>query len=288
MRRPESLSQWTLCNSGTTNDLTGITYGNGLFPATCYSNQNNDQDSILTSPDGATWTRNLAGSNCKLYGVTYGNGTYVAVGTGITAAGTQNKEVKGVPQSIALQPYGEEAGGAVLTSKDGASWTSISGITDRLFGVAYGNGLFVAVGGARSGLPPNGTSWTGQSLNPGIDLQGICYGNGIFVAAGSEADNAYFDYDDPYLLTSTDGSTWTGIKPASVGQFYGVAYGNGLFVAVGASQSAEHGVRLCSANCTATSPDGSTWTTQQSGTGSVLYGVAYGKSAVRGGGNEYH
>jgi hypothetical protein len=39
-------------------------------------------------------------------------------------------------------------GGTILTSPDGVSWTARASPTGNyLFGVTYGNGLFVAVGG---------------------------------------------------------------------------------------------------------------------------------------------
>jgi hypothetical protein len=96
------------------------------------------------------------------------------------------------------------------------------------------------------------------------------------VAAGYEPDSSYSGYNDPYILTSPDGTTWTSYKTGTMGQLNSVTYGYGLFVAVGASQSGQTDHDYLGADYIATSPDGSTWTTQHSGTGSVLGGVAYG------------
>jgi hypothetical protein len=104
---------WTLRTSGTSNDLYGVTYGNGLFVAV------GEEGTILTSRDGVNWTPRASGTDNSLEGVTYGNGLFVAVG--------------------------EE--GTILTSRDGVNWTErISGTSNDLYGVTYGNGLFVAVG----------------------------------------------------------------------------------------------------------------------------------------------
>jgi len=71
---------------------------------------------------GVTWTPRIVGK--KLNGVAYGkdlngNGLFVAVG----------------------------GGGTILTSPDGITWTlQTSGTSNTLYGIAYGNGRFVAVG----------------------------------------------------------------------------------------------------------------------------------------------
>ena len=64
----------TAQTSGTSNNLIGVTYGNGLFVAVGTSG------TILTSPDGVTWTQRTSGTDDTLRGVTHGNGTFVAVG----------------------------------------------------------------------------------------------------------------------------------------------------------------------------------------------------------------
>ena len=51
--------------SGTSEDLRGITYGNGLFVTVGSSGI------ILTSSDGTTWTSRTSGTSQQLWGVTY-------------------------------------------------------------------------------------------------------------------------------------------------------------------------------------------------------------------------
>jgi len=104
---------WTSRTSGTSNDLYGVTYGNGLFMAV------GRNGTILTSPDGRSWTARASGTSNQLEGVTYGNGLFVAVGPN----------------------------GTILTSPDGVNWTArASGTSNWIEGVTYGNNTFVAVG----------------------------------------------------------------------------------------------------------------------------------------------
>jgi hypothetical protein len=51
--------------------------------------------------------------------------------------------------------------------------------------VAYGNGLFVAVGSRGAILTsPDGVNWTAQTSPTSDDLSAVTYGNGTFVAVG--------------------------------------------------------------------------------------------------------
>jgi hypothetical protein len=79
--------------------------------------------------------------------------------------------------------------GAILTSPDGVSWTvRTSGTSNLLFGVAYGNGLFVAVGMSGTILTsPDGVNWTARTSGTSNSLRGVTYGNGLFVAVGGTA-----------------------------------------------------------------------------------------------------
>jgi len=74
-------------------------------------------------------------------------------------------------------------------SEAGATWTlRVPGFND-LNSVAYGNGLFVAVGGSRDSstilTSRDGVTWTQRVSGTSRDLNGVTYGNGLFVAVGS-------------------------------------------------------------------------------------------------------
>ena len=98
-----------------------------------------------------------------------------------------------------------------------------------IYSVAYGNGVFVAVGagGKIARSTDYGVTWGALIANPfgGNDIRSVAYGNGVFVAAGVGCD----------LARSTDyGVTWGALIANPFGggtTIYSVAYGNGVFVA---------------------------------------------------------
>jgi hypothetical protein len=107
---------------------------------------------------------------------------------------------------------------------------------DVLESVAYGNGLFVGIGGNDVWTSPNGVAWTKRTS--GTNNYQVAYGNSIFVAVGSPGA----------IITSPDGITWTPQISRTTNALRGVAFGNGFFMAVG------YGAPVV------TSPDGTTWT----------------------------
>jgi hypothetical protein len=181
----------------------------------------------------------------SLNGVAFGNGQFVAVG----------------------------ASGVILTSTDGANWVLRAGATNQvvLHAVTYGSNGFVAVGEATSSgnsqpavwVSPDGTSWTSEdvsfaNMTFGHWLLGVTYGGGLYVAVGG-------NYTTNTVWTSPNGAAWTmrdshlsnsGLNPIS-----SVAYGNGMYVAAGA--------------WLITSPDGVTWTQQNSSAWYRLYAMTF-------------
>jgi hypothetical protein len=184
--------------------------------------------------DRMVWQAALP-STSPLSAIAYGNGQFVAVG------GT----------------YGV---GVILASPDGVNWTSRRSSTDLpvLTGIAFGDGLFAAVGGNGSIITsPEGANWTLRTSGTQMAMLTITYGNGLFLALRSDFS----------FLTSADGVNWTAGSSGKSSYLNGVAYGNGLYVAVG-------GTNIL------TSPDGLLWTrrdpriTNESG---GLRGVAFGE-----------
>ena len=108
-----------------------------------------------------------------------------------------------------------------------------------LSSIAYGDGMFVAVGSHSTILTsPDGITWTKRSANvPGIiNFYGISYGKGCFVAVGSLSDLVGFP-SGFLILTSPDGVNWTA-QTSNVPFLLSISYGNGLFIAVGYSKIA--------------------------------------------------
>lgn len=123
--------------------------------------------------------------------------------------------------------------GEFLTSPDGASWTQAFRADEpiSIHDLAYGDGLFVAVGETGDAGAPkqavvltsaDGKAWTLKKLEGAERLWQVTYGNGLFVARGTDA-----------LAVSAGGTDWE-ISPKPTEQVLsGMAYGAGRFVGVG-------------------------------------------------------
>jgi len=178
---------------------------------------------------------------------------------------------------------------------------------DYLYGVTYGKGTFVAVGGDGSNgiivTSFDGATWTAIS-GTFLQLNAVAYGNGTFVAVG----------DHGTILISSDGETWIERTSYSgtTDDLHAIAYGNGTFVVLSDSdtilissdgytwKAKTFTLKGCTLFCfydipheiyygkgkfvspsagftyIYTSPDGVTWTKRNSGTSYGLYGVVYG------------
>src|SRR5262245_34480065 len=79
--------------------------------------------------------------------------------------------------------------GRVLTSANGCKWAEQC-VPCRTFvrGVAYGNSIFVAVGGSYIDVPGviltshDGTNWIRRNCKNKTTLYGVAHGHGLFVA----------------------------------------------------------------------------------------------------------
>ena len=67
--------------------------------------------------------------------------------------------------------------GTILTSSDGSTWTSrTSGITNRNWGVTYGNSTFVAVGVSGTILTSSdATTWTSRTSGTSLKFRRVFY-----------------------------------------------------------------------------------------------------------------
>lgn len=146
-------------------------------------------------------------------------------------------------------------------------WTPATqtGTTANLFDVAFGNGLFVAVGNAGTIVTsPDGDIWTARTsgINPGF--ASIAFGNGAFVAVTLEfAGGQYVST----AVRSTNGIDWTPVD-IGVAAVNRIVFGNGKFVAT-AFSSPNPSVVL-------TSTDGSTWTPHNWPAQTPIYKIASG------------
>jgi hypothetical protein len=131
-----------------------------------------------------------------------------------------------------------------------SSWTALDLGRHNWYGLAFGNGRFVAFANDQINTSTDGVTWNtvkpaGQSAN----INTMTYGAGKFVALTNNSTAGQ-------VATSTDGLNWT-FSAISAAPWYGIAYGNGTFVAINAAQSTP---------MTATAPDGVTWTLRTAAT----------------------
>jgi hypothetical protein len=259
--------------------IDGLTYGttstgSNLFAASLNAEAGYTKYTsyIYCSTNGTFWTSNYGfgsqGSgmvlNAIAYGVVNGSPQFVAVGGSYESGASATSSdlvnwtsASGIaPHELYAVTYGVPnnglsprfvavgASGTTACSTDGMTWTTSNDgdpNENYLEGVAYGNGVFVAVGengsvyysttGSGSWMPATITSPYLASYQE-LYLVSITFADGLFVAATSG------DGGSPYgeggsLFISQDGMNWTETFPPTGEGFNGVGYGDGQFIAVG-------------------------------------------------------
>ena len=143
-----------------------------------------------------------------------------------TSSSTTNSGSLEFNNSDDVKFVGVGINGTILTSDDGVTWsTRNSGVTENLFGVAYGLNKFIAVGNSGTILSSSdGKSWTSKNSGITTDLRKITFGNNRFVAVGG---------NNKVILHSNDGDNWSiSQQDANSNRgYFGVSFGNGNFVA---------------------------------------------------------
>ena len=221
---------WTEQTSGTGNNLSDVTYGQGLYVAVGQSS------TILTSPDGVTWTSRSAPTSMPLIDdIAFANGVFVACG-------------------LATNP--------IIYSADGITWSIGSGPSPATAkGVAYGNSKWVVVAsGAVYISTNNGVSWTTTiSIAALNNVTSLSFANGYFIASTST----------PTLVRSSDGLTWTDVTPSGAGQFVDITFARPYYVALDVTGQiflSEDGTSWTKTR----DADGDTWKTITSGDGMMV------------------
>ncbi|MEM9237177.1 MAG: PKD domain-containing protein, partial [Verrucomicrobiota bacterium] len=161
----DPLSSWVPRTSGTTAALNDIAYGGGVLVAV-----GDSSGTYRSSTDAVTWSGGTLGANIRLKGVVHDGGQFIAAGYDYDFSA----------------PAGWK--GAIYTSPDGSAWTRRHFLAEELRDVAYGGGLYVAVGdGGTIWSSTDGLAWSPESSGTAIDLDGVSYGNGGFVAVGADS-----------------------------------------------------------------------------------------------------
>lgn len=186
---------------------------------------------------GGQWVARSGLSTTVLWTlIGYGNNTFVAI----------------APQS------GVPA--VVSTSPDGISWTTRTIPNSDWGGLAFGNGIFLAVAGFNpiTATSTDGITWTQRGTLPSSANWRVVFGNGVFLAYDSGTTSTK-------MATSTDGVTWTAVTFPVASVMRAVAFGAGLFV-----------VLPWNTNTLYTSPNGVTWTARTLPTTGTWWVAQYG------------
>lgn len=178
-------------------EVVGIFYLNNKYIAASHTTDEHGQvlsSYVYISQDGATYTPYRLGNDVVLGSqMTFGKGTYVSAnGNDFLLSGNFRR--------------------GLLSSSNGERWNlSYENKQARIYDVAIGNGIFVAVGGHLakdvSGTTTfdqgvvltshDGRSWTEQRFANGL-LASVAFGNGAFMAVG----------DHGVIARSKNGDEW--------------------------------------------------------------------------------
>ncbi len=233
---------WATRISSFTDDLLDIVFADGVFVAV------GERYAFVASEDGINWSSQVSGSLNYLNGVAFAGDIYIAVGdygailtadsvlpTGLDTWQLRNPVGDG--ENINDVVFGNNSfvavgdNGSLYVSTDGENWEkkeineTVNGqsqpLTADLKGVAYGNGLYMAVGGTRVLRSTNAINWQTVYVWT-ADLLGISFGNSQFVITG----------DARTILSTVDGTSWSstrlGVQPETGAALYDAAYSEEL------------------------------------------------------------
>jgi len=238
-------------------------------------------NALAYSTDGFTWTGLTTTIFTSGFNVAWNGSIWVAVGNGtntiaysfngITWVGLSTTFMTGGGLGIAwngsnLWMAVGSGTNRVITSPNGFAWTGRgAGPTTDIYGITFGNGLWVAVGTTANTIAyssNDGTSWTGLTTTifttRGNDVE---YNGTIFVAAGQGTHT---------LAYSTNGTTWVGL-------------GTTIFTTAGQKVSWNGAVWTATGqggNTIATSTDGINWTGRGATTVFTTSGYGVGSTGL--------
>jgi hypothetical protein len=231
------------------NMIRGVGYGAGMFVAVGGS----DNSYVSVTCDGVTWRHDVLGTNSAsapaapynqfLSDVAYIDGVFAAVGGNgqllsssdgtVTWALADSPEgpAPGLWRAVAagsdrLVAIGNDFGntnGISAVSSDGLTWGEVTSTAGALgLGIAYGNGVFVAVGPMRCAVSSDGEEWHDCAHGGSGNQFGAYFVNDEFVVVLSGGMYA----------VSPDGEDWSIVSGAFRSA---MAYGDGRYVGAGSN-----------------------------------------------------
>jgi hypothetical protein len=196
---------------------------------------------------------------------------------------------------VAVSTSASTSTNTAYSSNNGSTWNNITTTVLNLVSLAYGNGVYVSVGGASGTATAVSTSdivsgWTNRSSNITALVTGyysaVVYGGSYFVAVQNGA-----------LITSVtqNANTWTqgANLPSGFTDAIGIAYGNNRFVVLGTSGKIAYSINnggtqsvagwtlapACTGTTTSILSSSSTWTAITYGQG-LFMAIAQGTVAA--------
>ena len=110
----------------------------------------------------------------------------------------------------------------------------------------------------------NGATWDNMTSGVSTNLASVAYGGGTFVVGGNSGVILTSTNASTWISETSGGNSWSAVSDGVSDNLSGTAYGNDLHVISGVS-----GTILTS------SDNGSSWTSQTSGTSEVIWDVTY-------------
>ena len=220
-----------------THGYYSVCYGNGKFVAV-------GGNTAAYSEDGVTWTA-VAFPLSGQYGqVCYGNGKFVAVSResgsaystdgiswvagDLSAERNWNNVCAGDNLFVASCIDSAASGTPFAYSSDGMTWETSDAVPYiTVWGLAYGNGIYVAVGWTWGcATSTDGKTWTPHGVS--FNFNCVTFAEGLFFA---QADYGWNSVWKSAFVISEDGIQWSTFdSPVSGHSFRNAAYGNGSFV----------------------------------------------------------
>ncbi len=240
--------RWTVVDSGTTADLHGVDWGEGVFVAV-------GDGVVLSSRDAATWTREAVAVSGELRDVEYGDGRFVAVGEGLGAAVLTSEnglawtlaEAGFTSPVMAVASTGQDflaaAGPPIYWSDDGIAWSLRGPVDPRVndlvrVGLTWAGHQWVWAGGLELYTSSDGVEWSFHDVMEGCEpwssLADAVAGAGRVLAVGvSVCPDPFLDADSVILTSGDEGQHWTLTGRERGEGFLSAVTGSRGYVAVG-------------------------------------------------------
>ncbi|MFC1991275.1 hypothetical protein ACFLVC_00860 [Chloroflexota bacterium] len=264
--------EWTWANPYPIgNELTSITYGNGMFVA------NGADGTIITSTDGETWDIQNSGTSNHLDGAAWLDNKFWCVGSGVMLNSTDGVNWTNPNTGPSFTGYNISYNGSryVIPSSssvrysddDGATWNLINlGVIlgwpeyRMMYDIVWDGSQFVVIGDYGTVVTsPDGETWTEQTSPVTAPLKAIVYDGSTFVAIGNSGA----------IITSPNGTSWTQRTSGTVSQLLDITSDGSQFVAVGNPSSAGENITVL------TSSDGINWAKHNDDFRASFAGVAW-------------